>query len=281
MSFMIVDLHCHSNYSDGALSPLSLLDLASQASVNMLALTDHDTVAGLDTLHQAARDKQLGIVVVNGVELSVRWKKHDIHVLGLHIDYTDATFLKVIKKQQDSRQCRALMIAKKLKTIGVDDAFAKACAIAGHEQIGRLHFAELLVKEGVTTDIQNGFKRFLGRGKCAFVPTLWIDLAEAVNVIKKAGGDAVIAHPLKYGLTRTKLAELIGAFKQAEGSGLEVISGQMNEAQISETAGLCERFQLLASTGSDFHRVDTAYRGIGGQRQLPINCKPIWQQWAF
>lgn len=271
------DLHCHSHFSDGALSPEALLKQAIQAGVTTLALTDHDTTAGLALLHRAAREQP--IQIINGIELSVRWKKHDLHVIGLNINPEDAGLSDLINQQTLSRTTRAIAIGERLKGCGVQAAYEKACAVAGHDRIGRPHFAQILVAEGVAADMNQAFKRFLGRGKLAYVETPWLNMESAVLGLVKAGGQAVIAHPLKYALTRSALHALIRAFKMAGGVGLEVISGQMIASQINALAGLCIRFELLASTGSDFHGDGLSRVGLGRQQPLPAHCTPIWDQW--
>ncbi|WP_133127372.1 PHP domain-containing protein [Legionella nagasakiensis] len=277
----MIDLHCHSYFSDGALSPADILKRAMEAGIKTLALTDHDTMAGLVPLHAAVENNGSDITIINGIELSVRWKKYDIHIIGLNVSTEESVLNNLIKQQQKSRTVRALKIAERLEKQGVCDAYNKACAVAGHDRLTRPHFAQVLLNEGLTKDIQSGFKRYLARGRSAYVPTPWITIEEAVTGIMQAGGEAVIAHPLKYSLTRTKLHELIIAFKMAGGIGMEVVSGDMTLAQLNELALLCERFDLLASTGSDFHRDDLSRTALGRQSKLPLNCKPIWHQWTI
>lgn len=272
----MIDLHCHSHYSDGALSPEALINKAIAANLSILSLTDHDTVDGLPRLRTAALSS--GITIINGIELSTRWKKYDIHILGLNINDNHHGLHALIAKQNESRISRAREIADRLKSFGVSDAYEKACELAGHERVGRPHFARVMMNEGYSTDMQTIFKRYLGRGKPAYVPTPWISVDNAVECINQAGGVAVIAHPLKYSLTRTKLHELVILFKDAGGAGIEVVSGEATLDQINELAGLCMRFDLLASSGSDYHG-DASRISLGQQRSLPLNCKPIWHQW--
>ena len=273
----MIDLHCHSNFSDGELSPYALINKAIDSKVSVLALTDHDTTAGLTLLHDAVRDFE--IKIINGIELSVRWKKYDIHIIGLNIIPDEPGLCAIIAKQNENRIARARQIANCLLGCGVDDAYHKACEIAGHERVGRPHFAQVLVDAGIVRDMQTAFKRFLGQGRAAYVPTAWVSIEDAVSGILQAGGQAVIAHPLKYALTRSKLHELIIEFKSVGGVGMEVVSGQMTAVQVNELAGLCNRFELLASTGSDYHGDTFSRTALGQQRQLPVTCTPIWQQW--
>ncbi|MBA2656136.1 MAG: PHP domain-containing protein [Tatlockia sp.] len=275
----MIDLHCHSCFSDGKLSPEELITRALEAKLEILALTDHDTVEGLATLHEAASSHPLRII--NGIELSTRWRNHDIHILGLNIDPQNELLTELINKQNESRISRAQLIAEKLKLFGIDDAYEKACQLAQHSRIGRPHLAQVLINEGLAVDMQAAFKRFLAKGKPAYIPTPWVSIAIAIEGILAAKGDAVIAHPLKYKLTRTKLAELISDFKEAGGVGIEVVSGEMTVTQIREMAGLCLRYGLLASTGSDYHGGAQARISLGRQAQLPLNCKPVWHQWTI
>ena len=271
------DLHCHSLYSDGALSPEELVLKAIESQVDLLALTDHDTVSGILHLEEAAQHHSIRIIC--GVELSVRWKMHDIHILGLNIDTQHPAMTELIVKQNARRMERAKDMAELLKVIGVHDAYQKACELAGHDRIGRPHLAQVLINEGIVSNMQAAFKRYLARGRLAYVATSWASIEEAVSGIIHAGGDAVIAHPLKYKLTRSKLHQLIDGFKGVGGKGLEVVSGETNAYQAGELAGLCLRFELLASTGSDYHNDNYSRIRLGRQMSLPLNCKPIWEEW--
>jgi len=275
----MIDLHCHSYFSDGELSPSALLQKAFDMGVRVLALTDHDTIEGLLPLHEAALGKD--ITIINGIELSVRWKKHDIHIIGLNISLDDIGLKTLIALQNDRRIERAHQIATSLLACGIEDAYQKACEIAGHARVGRPHFAQVLINEGIVADMKSAFKRFLGAGRVAYAATAWISIEEAVAAIIDAKGDAVIAHPLKYSLTRSKLHELIKFFKSAGGVGMEVVSGEMTVADANELAGLCSRFELFASTGSDYHGDRLSRKGLGQQRELPVNCMPIWHQWTI
>lgn len=273
----MIDLHCHSHFSDGTLSPESLLDRAVQAGIHLLALTDHDTVEGLAPLHAAAQHTV--IKIINGIEVSVRWKKHDIHILGLNVNPQHPSLQALICHQNESRIERARQIGNCLSEVGVNNAYQKACDIAGHTRVARPHFAQVLVNEGKAQDVQSAFTRFLGRGRPAYVITPWLGVDAAVEGIIQSGGEAVLAHPLKYKLTRSKLHALIKDFKEAGGVGIEVVSGEMMISQIQEMAGICQRFDLLASSGSDFHHDESRIK-LGRQLPLPIHCVPVWQNWV-
>lgn len=275
----IVDLHCHSIFSDGVLTPEELYKRAIAAGVKVFSLTDHDSIAGMDRLYLANSDSN--ILVVGGIEFSVRWKKYNIHILGLNIDVANLNLVAMIKTQKERRIARAKKISGLLENCGLENGYAKAYKLAQHDNIGRVHFAKLLISEGIVADMQSAFKYYLGENKKAFVPTSWITLAEAISVIQDAGGNAVIAHPLKYKLTRTKLFELIEDFKLAGGEALEVVSGDMEIKDIQMLAKICMRFDLLASSGSDFHGDKMSKVLIGRQKLLPEICTPIWHKWSF
>lgn len=272
----MIDLHCHSHFSDGALSPKALIQKALAQQITCLSLTDHDTLAGYPELLEAA--SSTSIKIIQGIELSTRWKKYDIHILGYQVNQTDA-FKALLERQSNCRIDRAKSIGEHLALSGISDAYDKACKIAGHGRVGRPHFARVLIEEGKVRDMQSAFKQYLGRGRSAYVPTQWISIPEAVEGIIEAGGQAVIAHPLKYKLTRSKLHELVLEFKEAGGVGIEVVSGGMTPPQIRELAGVCLRFNLLSSSGSDYHGDIVSYTNLGRQQQLPENCSPIWQHW--
>lgn len=272
----MIDLHCHSYFSDGLLSPKELIDKAQQQQIKCLSLTDHDTVAGYTELFAAAASTP--IKIIQGIELSTRWKKHDIHILGYQIKPTEG-LSQLIQAQVQSRIQRAKQIGDALSLAGVVNAYEKACALAGHERAARPHFAQVLVNEAKARDLQSAFSQYLVRGRKAYIPTPWVSVPDAVSAIAAAGGQAVIAHPLKYGLTRTRLHELINEFKEAGGAGMEVVSGEMTITEINDMAGTCLRFNLLASSGSDYHGDTVSRVALGRQKQLPSHCTPIWHDW--
>jgi predicted metal-dependent phosphoesterase TrpH len=270
------DLHTHSTFSDGLLSPTELIHRAQTAGLNLLALTDHDTTQGVPEIIQAATD--LPIRIIPGIELSTRWKKYDIHILGLNIQLDHPAINQVIEQQNELRMARARAIGCELHALGIEQAYEKACGIAGHNRVGRPHYAQLLIQEGLVSDMNQAFKRYLKRGQCAYVPTQWISPEDAISAIVAAGGIATLAHPLKYSLTQTKLRTLLQLFKESGGEGIEVVSGEMEMTQMQALVKLAQHFDLLASTGSDFHD-PRARVSMGKQRTLPKECRPIWERW--
>lgn len=269
---MIVDLHCHSTASDGGLSPQDLLARAVEQGVELLAITDHDTVDG----YLQVRD-QSPIPLIAGVELSCVWSKVTIHVLGLGIDPAHAEMALGLEKQKLARTLRAETIAERLEKRGFSGALAGAKALAGDSPIGRPHFARFLVDEGHVSSFNQAFKKYLGAGKPGDVKALWPEMAEAVHWVEACGGVAVLAHPLHYKMTNTKLRALLADFKHAGGRGLEVVNGRQQTDQTQHLARLAEQFELLASCGSDFHR-PTPWSELGVMAKLPDSCHPVWHQ---
>lgn len=271
-----IDLHCHSKASDGALTPAEVVARAAENGVTHLALTDHDTIAGLPEARAAAAEH--GITLINGIELSCVWRSHTIHVIGLDFDETDDAFLAALARQHDNRWQRAGLIAEKLSRLKVDGLLEKATEQAGGNVPGRPHFAQVLVDEGVVPKIVHAFKRHLGAGKPGDVKACWPELEEVVSWIARAGGIAVLAHPRKYRLTATRLRDLTADFCRAGGRGIEVsVSGQ-SSGDLGFVAELARREQLLASQGSDFHFPGAPWCELGKIIKMPEGLEPVWHQ---
>lgn len=269
-----IDLHCHSTASDGALTPEDLVARASEQGVSHLALTDHDTIAGL--AQARARGQELGLSLISGVELSCVWRSHTIHVVGLDFDEADPAFLKALARQNDNRWQRARLIADKLARLKVDGLLEKATALAGGDVPGRPHFAQVLVEAEVVPKTAHAFKRHLGSGKPGDVKACWPELSEVVQWITDAGGIAVLAHPRKYRLTATRLRELTADFRRAGGRAIEVsVSGQ-SSGDLGFVAELARREQLLASQGSDFHFPGAPWCELGRIMKMPEGLEPVW-----
>lgn len=272
---MKVDLHTHTTASDGLLAPADLVARARGAGVDVLAITDHDTVAGIAPGLAAAQDMR----IIPGIELSTTWRNIGIHVLGLNIDIEQRTLLDGVAAQQAARAERAELIAKRLSRLGYTDTLAGAQDIAGTAAVGRPHFARFLVDSGQVKDVSTAFRRLLGRGKPGDVRNTWAALPEVIGWIRAAGGVAVLAHPAKYKLTNLKLTELAREFSAAGGTGMEVVSGTQQPSLTSRLARLAQREGLLASAGSDFHRPGEHWAEIGSAPALPADCAPIWSTW--
>ncbi|WP_165855356.1 PHP domain-containing protein [Marinobacter sp. JSM 1782161] len=272
-----IDLHCHSTASDGVLSPTELVARAAERGVTHLALTDHDTTAGLPEAAKAANDA--GICLVPGIELSCQWRSQTIHVVGLGFDDNHPRWREALTGQAENRWRRARMIAERLTRLRVDDLLDKATAQAGGDVPGRPHFARVLVEEDVVRDSGQAFKRYLGAGKPGDVKACWPSLETVVQWIIDAGGVAVVAHPRKYKMTATRLRALMSDFRAAGGHGMEVLTSGQSSGDLGFLVELCRREGYLASQGSDFHFPGAAWCELGRlPGVLPDDLEPVWQR---
>lgn len=269
-----IDLHCHSRASDGTLSPTALVAAAHAAGVRMLALTDHDTLAGLDAARAAAATRNMHFI--NGVEISTRWGTRTIHIVGLDFDAHCAALLDGLAGLQAQRRQRARAIAAKLENFGVTDALRRARYAADGGQITRTHFARLLVEDGLCQDARRAFRRILGDGKPGCVATPWVSIDAAVAWIRAAKGQAVLAHPQCYRLSRTKFDCLLDTFTAAGGTALEVCCGNSKDADVVRATSAARRHGLFGSAGSDFHDPAHAWRHLGGTAPMPSSVTPVW-----
>ncbi|MDF0749135.1 PHP domain-containing protein [Marinobacter sp. 71-i] len=269
-----IDLHCHSTASDGALPPQELVLRAREKGVSHLALTDHDTIAGIEEASEAA--KEAGITLIAGTELSCVWKSHTIHIVGLDFDTANDHLRQALERQNNNRWSRARTIADKLSKLKIEDLLEKATGKAGGDVPGRPHFAKVLVEEGAVKDVAQAFKRYLGSGKAGDVKGFWPELPEVIRWINEAGGIAVLAHPRKYKLTATKLRSLVGDFRQAGGRGIEVSTSGQSSGDLGFLAELCRRENLLASQGSDFHFPGAPWCELGSIMKMPDGLEPVW-----
>ncbi len=272
------DLHSHSNVSDGTLTPAELVERAAARGVGVLALTDHDDTGGLEDAWQAAVTH--GIRLVGGVEVSVSWQAHTLHVVGLGIDPAHAGLAAGLAALRAGRRERAEKIAAQLARFGIAGSLEGAWRHAGPSGlIGRMHFARFLVETGVCKDVQAVFRRYLSKDKPGHVSHRWVELGDAVSWIRASGGRAVLAHPGRYRLGSGRMETLLQEFRAAGGEGIEVVSGSHTPDQFARFALFAQKFGLLASRGSDFHSPDETYRDLGRLAPLPERCTPVWHDW--
>lgn len=271
----LYDLHTHTSLSDGSLCPTELFSLAKKQGVTHLAITDHDTVAAYQSLNTPTE-----IQLIPGIELSTLWQGRCIHIVGLNINIKSDAIIEATVHQATARFERAQQIADKLsKVANISNPLEKALALAGKATIGRPHFAEALVEMGVVSSKEKAFRKYLGAGKVGDIKQQWPDIPTTISWIRDAGGTAVIAHPLKYKMTRSKLLNLVDTFTSAGGKAIEVCSGSQQKEATYSLARLCTEKNLLASTGSDFHHPGQSWALPGSQARLPEHCVPVWQDW--
>jgi predicted metal-dependent phosphoesterase TrpH len=271
-----IDLHSHSTYSDGVLTPAALIERASHNRVTMLALTDHDEVGGLPEAAAAAREAGIGFVP--GVEVSVTWAGLTVHVVGLGIDPRNAPLADGLAGIRMSRGLRAEQIAQQLGAAGIPDSLAGASRLAGDTAvIGRGHFARFLVEKGHAAGTQAAFKKYLGPGKCGYVAHRWVSLGHAIGWIRGAGGHAVLAHPDRYRLAPLQMHALLDEFKQHGGQALEIGGGL--RANPVPLLRLAKHFGFSLSAGSDFHTAVKGAADLGDIPPIPDGARGLWQDW--
>ena len=270
------DLHSHSIYSDGTLTPAQLVVRAAQRGVTVLALTDHDVTGGLAEARVAAAEHRIRLI--DGVEISVTWRGHTLHIVGLAIAPAYAALQAGLATIRSGRLDRAREMALAFTSLGIDRSLEGAQEFADNpELISRTHFARFLVERGVVKDMNAAFKRFLGAGQPCYVPLQWASLGDAVRWIRESGGVAVIAHPGRYPLDSAAMCELLAEFRDLGGQAIEVVTGSHKPHQYRTFAKYAQHYGLAASTGSDFHSPDESYHDLGSLPALPRGCAPVWE----
>jgi 3',5'-nucleoside bisphosphate phosphatase len=277
------DLHCHSNISDGTLTPTELVDRAAGRGVKVLALTDHDDVDGLDEARATAAGHNMAFI--NGVEISVSWRSHTLHIVGLNIAPAYPPLVEGLRSVRSGRGERAKKMSDELAKAGIRGVLEGAYHFANNpNMISRTHFARYLVEAGHCKDVKSVFKRYLVKGKPGYVPHQWATLRDAVGWIRGSGGVAVLAHPGRYmsgrvGMGKKTMHELLAEFVELGGQAIEVVTGSHTPEQYAEFARYAGEFKLLASCGSDFHGPGESWRDMGRLPDFPLNCRPVWEIW--
>jgi len=277
-SSLRVDLHSHTKCSDGSLTPQELIERAVNFQLDVLAITDHDTVAALSIAKEYIVEKNHPLKLINGIEISTAWHGFEIHIVGLNINAENAELQALITSQQAARELRATTMGEKLEKCGFSDIYQEAKALAGQGSITRAHFAKVLLQQGHVDHMQKAFDKYIGKGQRAFVKPNWCTIEEAVAAIHQAGGTAVIAHPVRYDLSTKWLRRLVVQFKAAQGDGLEIVLPQMAKEQRKLMISFCLEYDLHASMGSDFH-YPSRWSDLGRNLHMPENVKPVWTLW--
>jgi 3',5'-nucleoside bisphosphate phosphatase len=271
---MKADLHNHSYYSDGVLSPCDVVKLASKAGCDLFSLTDHDTTDGIAEA-QLEADK-IGLNLINGVEISAFWRNMAIHIVGLGINLDNDELQTGLEFNKALRKERAEKIALGLRRSGIKDALEKAQKLSGGNMITRTHFAQMLINEGYCKDMKSVFRRYLNGKKPGGVRVEWKEFDEVINWIQSAGGKAIIAHPFRYRMTHTKIKKMLNEFKDAKGDGFEVVNANSSSQEITLGNQWSEDYDLLASCGSDFHGWPNQRVQIGNLIELPNPKRAVW-----
>ncbi len=275
---MNADLHCHSNVSDGQLSPAEVARRAQAGGVTLWALTDHDEVSGQREAREAA--EALGMRYLSGVEISVTWAARTVHIVGLHVDESSPALVDGLYRTRHGRAARAVAIGEQLETLGIAGAYEGALKyVSNPDLISRTHFARFLVEKGYAASTADVFDRYLGDGKPGYVPHRWAKLADAVSWIKAAGGEAIVAHPGRYAFTPIEFDAFFAEFIDLGGKAIEVVTGSHTPDQYREYADVARRFGFEASRGSDFHGPGEGRIELGSLPPLPSDLTPVWERW--
>lgn len=275
---MNADLHCHSYYSDGLLSPTDVMRRAHANGVELATLTDHDETAGVFEAHDAAIE--LGMRFVSGVEISVTWgeEAHTIHMVGLGMDIYNKALSDGLASVRSGRDRRAMLIGEELAKVGIEGAYEGAMRHARNPAlVSRSHFARYIVETGRAKDVKSVFAQWLGYGKPGYIPHSWATLEQAVSWVTNAGGIAVIAHPGRYRLTPQEMTAFLEEFKSYGGRGIEVLSSSHRPEQVEIFADYARRMDLLASRASDFHAPGESWTDLGKLPDLSSDLKPVWK----
>lgn len=274
--YRVYDLHCHSTFSDGTLTPEQIVARAKFRGVDVLALTDHDELGGLAQAQEAARIH--GLEFVPGVEISASWEDLTLHIVGLNIDPHCANLVEGLHAVRSGRLVRAQKMADGLAQVGIEHAYTGALSyVTNPALVSRTHFARFLVDAGYVRDTKEAFRRFLTPGNPGYVEHEWTTVAQAVGWIHQAGGVAVLAHPGRYKVPDVAgLRAMLTTFKEAGGDAIEVLSASHLPNQFAEFAMYCRQFGFLASVGSDFHSPSESHCDFGDLPLLSPSLKPVW-----
>ncbi|MFQ5512489.1 MAG: PHP domain-containing protein [Candidatus Krumholzibacteriia bacterium] len=254
---MQIDLHMHSNFSDGRHAPTQLVEMALDKGLAAISLTDHDSLEGVPEFMEAGREK--GVETVPGVELSAEFDGRDLHILGYGVDPDDSAFQEMLKKFRDTRYKRGIKIVERLNALGVSIDPADVLAKAGKGALGRPHIASVLVEKGIVPRVADAFDKYIADGGPAYVPKYKMNPTEAIEHVHAAGGLAFVAHP---GIFLDKVEEMDELLSRGF-DGVEVFHPSHNGTVTEELQSLAERRGLLVSGGSDFHGFNGKHMPIG------------------
>ncbi|OGN90274.1 MAG: phosphatase [Chloroflexi bacterium RBG_13_46_9] len=259
-----VDLHIHTTASDGKFSPSEIVNKAGQLGLRVIAITDHDTVEGIPAALETSKQYP-ALRVIPGVELSTDVPEGEIHVLGYFIDYMDAEFRVSLETMRDSRVGRARKMVEKLDKLGIHLEWKRVQEIAGSGALGRPHIAQAMLEKGYINSLPDAFKYYIGHGGPAYAERDKLTPVEAVELIVKARGLPVLAHPLTAGNVEAIIVEL----KPAGLIGMEVYYASYSFEDINPLLGLAYKHGLIATGGTDYHGIDDSTETKIGDADVP------------
>ena len=253
---MRIDLHLHSTFSDGIFRPKELVVRARNLGISVLALTDHDTTAGLPEFRAAC--KKMNVGYLSGIELSAEFDG-TLHILGYRIDQGEKDIENALARVQNGRDERNLVMVGNLRDLGMEISMEEVEEEAGGDILGRLHMARVLVKKGYVPDTNSAFSRFLAKGALAYADRFRLSPPDCIDLIRRAGGVAVLAHPGQTTKDMGKMRDIIKKLKEAGLWGLECITPKHRAEQVVEYLTLAAEFSLFPTAGSDFHEAGSTY----------------------
>jgi predicted metal-dependent phosphoesterase TrpH len=264
----MIDLHTHSSASDGSLSPGELIKTAARRGLRAMALTDHDTIEGIEEAESAAG--QWGIRLIPGVEVAIQWSDAsgteppgEFHLLGLGLKAPSPAFLRALAGLSGLREARNREILGRINEMGIDAEYDEIRSLSGGGSLGRPHFAALLVKRGIVKDQAQAFDRYLGKGKLLYVPKNGLDFTEALELIRESGGIAVLAHPMSLYIAWGRLPAFIQDLARQGLDGIEAWHPTAGICSCKRLEELGRSLGLVITAGSDFHGERRPDRKLG------------------
>jgi len=270
----MIDLHVHSNHSDGTLSPEELVTLAIDTGVSAFALTDHDTVSGITEAKEAAAHVALtgaSVTVISGTEISAAYQKKDIHILGLFIDETDPVLLHALEEAVSAREARNELMAERFRSLNIPVTLDELRLMNPNTVITRAHFAKFLIEHHYVKNSEEAFRRFLNYDAPCFVSREYMQPERAISLILQAGGIPVLAHPLLYKLPPAELEALLRRLTDAGLKGLEVYYSSNTGFDEQICYSLANRYGLFMTGGTDFHGANKPNLFLGTGRNHNLN----------
>jgi predicted metal-dependent phosphoesterase TrpH len=265
----VIDLHTHSSASDGSLSPARLIEAAKESGLSAIALTDHDTIDGLDDAREAA--EKLNIRFIPGIEIDIHWEPGEFHLLGLGIHRIGPNFRQLLAEMQRLREGRNMLILNRMHKLGIEADYAEIQALSGGGSVGRPHFAAFLVRRGLAKERQQAFSQYLGKGKPLYVPKPGMEFTKALEAIRNAGGIAVLAHPMSLYVAWGKLPDLVADLAAQGLAGIEAWHPTAKVRSCRRLEELGRKLGLYITAGSDFHGETRPDRKLGitaGDRKI-------------
>jgi len=247
----MIDLHVHSTFSDGSLTPVALVELAEKDGLSAMALSDHDTTDGIPLFLEACKGRKL--IGIAGVEISADFNPGTMHILGYFFDPSNSALAEALFRMRNGREVRNKLILEKLNKLGLKITWEDVLKFTSEDVVGRPHFAQALLAKGYISDFKKAFEQYLGKGKPAYADRFRLTPEDSIRVIREAGGVAVLGHPVSLGVKDDNLRELVKRLAGAGLRGIEVFYPEHKQKQVQQYSAIAKEFGLVLTGGSDFH----------------------------